>query len=223
MFYDTRKNDHGLPRDPVQGDRGAAPGRLDHLDEREGRDQPRALFVLQRGVGRAADRDVLQRRPQGFAGLRRRRRRSSSATLRPSTCAMPWSRPGSRSRAASMKWSRPASQPAPSRLVRPPRVAASPCALECKLLQIVDLRRSRRPADPPPRRVRPGGRRPYRRPLHQGRPARHRRDAADRTLRLRRLRGRGQGDFGRAAARCAGDQGAGGRMIGRAIAYAVWM
>jgi len=30
--------------------------------------------------------------------------------------------------------------PAPSRLVRPPRVAASPCALECRLLQIVDLR-----------------------------------------------------------------------------------
>jgi flavin reductase (DIM6/NTAB) family NADH-FMN oxidoreductase RutF len=28
---------------------------------------------------------------------------------------------------------------APSRLVRPPRVAASPCALECKLLQIVAL------------------------------------------------------------------------------------
>jgi len=30
--------------------------------------------------------------------------------------------------------------PAPSRLVRPPRVAASPCALECKLLQIIDLK-----------------------------------------------------------------------------------
>ncbi len=29
--------------------------------------------------------------------------------------------------------------PAPCRLVRPPRVAASPCALECKLLQIVHL------------------------------------------------------------------------------------
>jgi flavin reductase (DIM6/NTAB) family NADH-FMN oxidoreductase RutF len=29
--------------------------------------------------------------------------------------------------------------PAPSRLVRPPRVAASPCALECKLLQIIAL------------------------------------------------------------------------------------
>ena len=30
--------------------------------------------------------------------------------------------------------------PAPSRLVRPPRVAASPCALECRLLQVVDFR-----------------------------------------------------------------------------------
>ena len=29
---------------------------------------------------------------------------------------------------------------APSRLVKPPRVAASPCALECKLLRIVDLK-----------------------------------------------------------------------------------
>ena len=30
--------------------------------------------------------------------------------------------------------------PAPCRLVRPPRVAASPCALECKLLQVIDLK-----------------------------------------------------------------------------------
>jgi flavin reductase (DIM6/NTAB) family NADH-FMN oxidoreductase RutF len=30
-------------------------------------------------------------------------------------------------------------EPAPSRLVKPPRVAASPCALECKLLQVVAL------------------------------------------------------------------------------------
>lgn len=29
--------------------------------------------------------------------------------------------------------------PAPSRLVKPPRVAASPCALECKLIQIVPI------------------------------------------------------------------------------------
>jgi len=30
--------------------------------------------------------------------------------------------------------------PAACRLVRPPRVAASPCALECRLLQIIDLK-----------------------------------------------------------------------------------
>jgi flavin reductase (DIM6/NTAB) family NADH-FMN oxidoreductase RutF len=30
-------------------------------------------------------------------------------------------------------------EPAASRLVKPPRVAASPCALECKLLQVVEL------------------------------------------------------------------------------------
>ncbi len=30
-------------------------------------------------------------------------------------------------------------KPAPSRLVKPPRVAASPCALECKLLKIVPI------------------------------------------------------------------------------------
>src|SRR5262247_3883376 len=33
--------------------------------------------------------------------------------------------------------------PVPSRLVRPPRVKASPCALECKLLQIIDIGRAR--------------------------------------------------------------------------------
>lgn len=31
-------------------------------------------------------------------------------------------------------------QAAPSKLVKPPRVAASPCALECKLLQIIELK-----------------------------------------------------------------------------------
>ncbi len=30
--------------------------------------------------------------------------------------------------------------PAPSKLVKPPRVAASPCAMECKLLQVVPLK-----------------------------------------------------------------------------------
>ena len=55
----------------VQGHRRAAPDRLDHLDERQGRDQSRALLVLQRHHRQAADRDVLQRRPQGLGRLRR--------------------------------------------------------------------------------------------------------------------------------------------------------
>ena len=31
-------------------------------------------------------------------------------------------------------------KPAPSKLVKPPRIAASPCALECKLIQVVKLK-----------------------------------------------------------------------------------
>ena len=78
---------------------------------------------------------------------------------------------------------------APSRLVKPPRVAASPCALECKWLQTVRLNDIDGTAARPLRGVRPGGRRPYRRPLHQERPARHRRHEADRALRLPRIFG----------------------------------
>ena len=36
---------------------------------------------------------------------------------------------------------------APSRLVKPPRVAASPCALECKLIKIVPIEVDGRPLD----------------------------------------------------------------------------
>ena len=82
-------------------------------------------------------------------------------------------------------------EPAPSRLVKPPRVTASPCALECKLIKIVAMDDRRRQAGRLPRRVRPGGRRAYRRPLHRRRPARHRGHEADRPLRLRPIcRGR---------------------------------
>ncbi len=52
----------------------------------------------------------------------------------------------------------------------------------------------------PPRRAGTGGRHPYRRPLHQGWPARYRRDGADRALRLRRLFRRRQGVRDRATA-----------------------
>ena len=62
MFYDTRQERSRPAARSVQGDRRAAPDRLDHHDERQGRDQSRALLVLQRHHRQAADRDVLQRR-----------------------------------------------------------------------------------------------------------------------------------------------------------------
>ena len=122
----------------VQGDRVAATDRLDHLDERQGRDQSRALFVLQRGLRRAADRDVLQRRLQGFARLRRGDQGIRLQSRDLGSARRRWCRPASFPRGVN-EMVEAGLEPAPSRLVRPPRVAASPCALECKLLQIVDL------------------------------------------------------------------------------------
>ena len=80
---------------------------------------------------------------------------------------------------------------APSKLVKPPRVAASPCALECKLVQIVSIDEAAWRAGDLPDRDRPRARRPCRRALHRRRPPRHRRFEADRALRLRPIcRGR---------------------------------
>ena len=76
-----------------------------------------------------------------------------------------------------------------SRLVKPPRVAEAPCALECKWLQTVAAERRRRQAVRRLAGDRPGRRRAYRRALHQERPARHRRHEADRARRLSRLFG----------------------------------
>src|SRR3954447_16369823 len=45
----------------LQGDRGTASDRLDHLNEPQGLDQSGALLVFQRLVGRAAAGDVLLR------------------------------------------------------------------------------------------------------------------------------------------------------------------
>ena len=73
---------------------------------------------------------------------------------------------------------------APSRLVAPPRVAATPVALECRVSQRARDRRGEH------RHLRRGRRRPRRRAPHRRRACRHGRDAADRALRLpRRLRG----------------------------------
>ena len=147
-----------------------------------------APYSFFNGVTDAADRDVLQRRPQGLARLRRGdegirlqpRDLGPARPDEPHLGALParHQRDGAAGLTA-----------APSRLVKPPRVAAAPCALECKWLQTVALNDVDGTAARRLGGVRPGGRRLHRRPLHQERPARHRRDEADRALRLSRLLG----------------------------------
>ena len=87
MFYATDKTDHGLPHDPFKAIVAPRPIGWITTHERERRDQSRALFVFQRRAQPPADGDVRQRRPQGFARLRRGDARSSSAISRPGTCA----------------------------------------------------------------------------------------------------------------------------------------
>src|SRR5450759_4518051 len=80
-------------------------------------------------------------------------------------------------------------EPAPSRLVKPPRVKASPCALECKRIKIVTIEDvDGKPVDC---HVVFGQVIGVHRPLHCRRPARYCGHEADRPLRLRPIcRGR---------------------------------
>ena len=77
--------------------------------------------------------------------------------------------------------------PAPSRLVKPPRVAEAPAALECRHLQTVPLT----PLSGAEARyflvIGRSGRNPHRRAFHRRWPRRHGRDAADHAGRLSRL------------------------------------
>ena len=197
MFYDTRTNDHGLPRDPFKAIVSPRPvGWITSMSAKgEINLAPYSFFnavsdqppiVLFSSEGRKDSLAFVEETKEFVCNLAVFDLLDAVVTT-----GIAFPRGINEMEQAGLA-------SAPSRLVRPPRVAASPCALECKLLQIVELNDLDGRRDPPSRRVRPGGRHPHRRPLHQGRPARHRRHAADRALRLRRLCGRGQGDIGRA-------------------------
>lgn len=139
MFYEPRKNDHGLPRDPfkaivvprpigwftsmgAKGEINLAPYSFFNAVSE---DPPMVMFS---SGGRKDSIAFIAETGEfvcNFASFELRDAVSQSG----------------------MEYPRGVNEmietglaPAPSRLVRPPRVAASPCALECKLLQIVDLR-----------------------------------------------------------------------------------
>ena len=183
MFYDTRKNDHGLPHDPFKAI--VAPRPIGWITTMSAKgeinlapysffngitDKPPIVMFSSEG---AKDFVAFVEETKEFVcnlatwDLRDQMNGTSA----------PLPRGDNEMKSTGL-------EAAPSRLVKPPRVAASPCALECKWLQTVRLDRRRRQAARSLRGVRPGGRRLYRRPLHQERPARHRRDEADRALRL---------------------------------------
>jgi flavin reductase (DIM6/NTAB) family NADH-FMN oxidoreductase RutF len=138
MFYDPRKNDHGLPRDPfkaivvprpigwftsisAKGEINLAPYSFFNAVSE---DPPMVMFS---SGGRKDSLAFIEETKEFVCNFATFDLRDAVAKS-----GMEYPRGVNEMIEAGL-------EPAPSRLVRPPRVAASPCALECKLLQIVDL------------------------------------------------------------------------------------
>ena len=183
MFYDTRKNDHGLPHNPFKAI--VAPRPIGWITSMSAKgeinlapysffngitDKPPIVMFSSEGpkdsvafveetkefVCSLATFD-LRDQMNGTVG--------AAAARRAARCRRPALKPRRRGW-SSRRGLRP----------RPARWNANGCRPSAA--------RRRGPAARTLRGVRPGHRRLYRRPLHQERPARHRGDAADRALRL---------------------------------------
>src|SRR5882757_7388780 len=139
MFYDTAKNDHGLPRDPFKAIVSPRPiGWITSMSAKgEINLAPYSFFnavsdappiVLFSSEG-PKDSLVFVEETKEFV--------CSLATYDLRAAMVETSAQLAR---GVNEMERAGLPPAPSRLVRPPRVAASPCALECRLLQIIDLK-----------------------------------------------------------------------------------
>jgi flavin reductase (DIM6/NTAB) family NADH-FMN oxidoreductase RutF len=138
MFYDPRKNDHGLPRDPFKAI--VSPRPVGWVTSMSARGQINlAPYSFFNAV--SDDPPIVMFSSDGY---------KDSLTFVAETKEFVCNLATFDLRAAMVETSasfprgvdemvRAGLAAAPSRLVRPPRVAASPCALECKLLQIVDL------------------------------------------------------------------------------------
>jgi flavin reductase (DIM6/NTAB) family NADH-FMN oxidoreductase RutF len=138
MFYETAKNDHGLPRDPfkaivvprpigwitsvsAKGEINLAPYSFFNAVSEE---PPMVMFSSGGRKDTISFIDETREFVCNFASFALREAMSKSGAEFPRGVD---------------EMIETDLAPAPSRLVRPPRVAAAPCALECRLLQIVDL------------------------------------------------------------------------------------
>jgi flavin reductase (DIM6/NTAB) family NADH-FMN oxidoreductase RutF len=138
MFYDTAKNDHGLPRNPFKAI--VAPRPIGWITSMSAKGEvnlaPYSFFnavsddppiVLFSSEGPKDSLAFVQETGEFVCSL-------ATYDLRAAMVATSAQLPRGVNEMKEVGLA-----PAPCRLVRPPRVAASPCALECKLLQIIDL------------------------------------------------------------------------------------
>lgn len=138
MFYDARKNDHGLPHDPFKAI--VAPRPIGWITSQSKTGEinlaPYSFFngtssrpatVMFSSESRKDSLTFIEETGEFVCNLAtwdlREQMNATSA---------PFPRGISEMEKAGL-------EPTPSRLVSPPRVKASPCALECKLLKIVSL------------------------------------------------------------------------------------
>jgi len=138
MFYDARKNDHGLPRDPIKAI--IAPRPIGWITSMSANGEinlaPYSFFngvssrpavVMFSSEGRKDSLAFIQETKEFVCNL-------ATWDLREAMnkTSAPMQRGVNEMEVAGLA-------AAPSRLVKPPRVAASPCALECQLLQIMPM------------------------------------------------------------------------------------
>jgi flavin reductase (DIM6/NTAB) family NADH-FMN oxidoreductase RutF len=138
MFYDTAKNDHGLPRDPFKAI--VAPRPIGWITSMSAQGEinlaPYSFFnavsdappiVLFSSEGPKDSLVFVEETKEFVCNL-------ATFDLRAAVVETSAQFPRGVNEMAQSGL-----VPAPCRLVRPPRVAASPCALECRLLQIIEL------------------------------------------------------------------------------------
>jgi flavin reductase (DIM6/NTAB) family NADH-FMN oxidoreductase RutF len=138
MFYDTAKNDHGLPRDPFKAIVSPRPiGWITSMSARgEVNLAPYSFFnavsdeppiVMFASDGPKDSIVFIEETKEFVCNL-------ATYDLRNAVVETSVEFPRGINEMAEAGLA-----PAPCRLVRPPRVAISPCAMECKLLQVIRL------------------------------------------------------------------------------------